>query len=175
MSSSKNYVVSFFDNLKNVFPIYNIEIREIFEAIQNGRWKEDIEKCRIDLDKKKELPCFTPSGIFYKRNSSSLEKYSGIICLDIDNVEYPEALKEASKSLPWIWAAFITPSGKGLKIIVQTTSKLNEFPRLEAEVALAFYKFTGFLRDEKCKDLARVQFVSFDQDIYLNQNPEIFK
>ena len=175
MSNSENYVVSFFDNLKNVFPIYNIEIKEIFEAIQNGKWKTEIESCRIDLSKKKELPCFTPSGIFFKRNSSGLEKYTGIICLDIDNVEYPESLKETCKSLPWIWAAFITPSGKGLKIIVQTTPELNGFSRLEAEVALAFYKLTGFLRDEKCKDLARVQFVSFDPDIYLNPNPEIYK
>ncbi|MFM7683149.1 MAG: BT4734/BF3469 family protein [Bacteroidota bacterium] len=175
MRNSENYVVSFFDNLKNVFPIYSIDIREILEEIRNGKWKSEIESCRIDLNKKKDLPCFTPSGIFHKRNSSGLEKYTGIICLDIDNVEDPERLKNLCKSIPWIWAAFITPSGKGLKIIVQTIPELNDFPRLEAEVALAFYKYTGFLRDEKCKDLARVQFVSFDQDIYLNQKPEIYK
>lgn len=175
MNSSENYLISFFDNLKNVTPVISIELSKLFEFIQVGRWKLEVENCRIDLSKKRELPCFTPTGIFTQRNSLGIESYSGIICLDIDNVDNPENLKEVCKSIPWIWAAFITPSGKGLKIFVQTTSELSQFQISEAEVARAFFELTGFLRDEKCKDLARLQFISFDENIYINQMPEMFK
>jgi hypothetical protein len=175
MNNSKNYIISFFDNLKNVTPVFSIELTKLFELIQVGRWKLEVENCRFDLSKKKELPCFTPTGIFKKRNSLGIENYSGIICLDIDNIDNPDSLKEICKSIPWIWSAFITPSGKGLKVFVQTTAELNQFQISEAEVARAFFELTGYLRDEKCKDLARLQFVSFDQNIYINQKPEIFK
>jgi len=114
MNSSENYLISFFDNLKNVTPVISIELSKLFEFIQVGRWKLEVENCRIDLSKKRELPCFTPTGIFTQRNSLGIESYSGIICLDIDNVDNPENLKEVCKSIPWIWASFITPSGKGL-------------------------------------------------------------
>jgi hypothetical protein len=175
MNSSKKYLVSFFDNLKNIKPIENIDIHELFISIKNGKWKSDIEKCQIDVTRKKELPCFTPTGIFKQRNSQGIENYSGIICLDIDHIENPEKLKNLCKSIPWVWVAFITPSGKGLKVFAQTTPELTQFQILEAKIARAFFDETGQLRDEKCKDLARLQFVSFDPDIYYNQNPEIFK
>jgi hypothetical protein len=175
MRGSENYLISFFDNLKNVTPIRSIELSTLFELIKVGRWKPEIENCRIDLSKKKELPCFTPTGVFKQRNSVGIESYTGIVCLDIDNLDDPENLKEICKEIPWIWAAFITPSGKGLKIFVQTIPELSQFQISEAEVAFAFFEFTGFVRDDKCKDLARLQFVSFDENIYINQNPEIFK
>ena len=136
MSSSKNYLVSFFDNLKNVKPIENIDIQELFISIKNGKWKSDIEKCQIDVSHKKDLPCFTPTGIFKKRNSQGIENYSGIICLDIDHIENPEKLKTLCKSIPWVWVAFITPSGKGLKVFAQTIPELTPPPPLIDDASL---------------------------------------
>ena len=56
MNSSENYLISFFDNLKNVTPVISIELSKLFEFIQVGRWKLEVENCRIDLSNKKELP-----------------------------------------------------------------------------------------------------------------------
>lgn len=175
MNNYNKYLVSFFDNLRNSTPICTIHVLEVFEQIQEGKWSKQIEACKNDLNKKKELPCFTPSGIFLKRNKQGIENYSGLICLDIDKVNDPERLKEQCKTIPWIWSTFITPSGSGLKIFVQTPSELSQFQIYEAEVARAFYTITGYLRDEKSKDLARLQFVSYDEKIYINENPILFK
>lgn len=175
MSKYKKYWVSFFENLKNINPTISIDIEEIFSFIKNGKWKKEIDECELDLSKKKSLPCFTPTGLFSQRNSKGIIKFSGLICLDIDNVDDPKSIKEICKKISWVWVAFITPSRKGLKVIVQTNSELEFFHSTEAEVALDFYEITGFLRDEKCKDLARVQFVSYDADIYINDKPTIFK
>jgi hypothetical protein len=167
--------VSFFENLRNINPIENLDIRQLLSSIQNGKWKKDIEKCQINKSWKKELPCFTPTGIFKQRNARGLEKYNGIICLDIDHVDNPENLKQKCKSIPWIWVAFVTPSGKGLKILVLSKPELSQFQTIEAQIARAFFEATGFLRDEKCKDLARLQFVSYDPRIFINGNPNLFK
>ena len=131
-----------------------------------------MEACRSDITLKKSLPCFTPSGVFSYRNSNGLTTYSGIICLDIDTIDKPEALKEIIKKIPWIWVSFVTPSGKGLKIFVLTDSISENFKEMEQEIATCFYKITGGIeRDERSKDLVRLQFVSYDPQIYINPNP----
>lgn len=175
MNNFNTYSVSFFDNLRSSTPTCTIPILEVFEQIQSGKWAKQIEDCKIDLNKKKELPCFTPSGIFFKRNKQGIDNYSGLICLDIDKVNDPEQLKEQCKTISWIWVAFITPSGSGLKIFVQTPAELNQFQIYEAEVARAFYANTGYLRDEKSKDLTRLQFISYDEKIYINDTPILFE
>lgn len=175
MSTYNKIWVSFFDNLKYINPTYSIEIEQIFYFIKIGKWKIEFNECEKDLNKKKELPCFTPTGLFSQRNSKGIIKYSGLICLDIDKIASPESLKEICKNIPWVWATFITPSKKGLKVIVHTDASLEFYQSTEAEVAMEFYKLTGYLRDEKCKDLARVQFVSYDQEIYINKKHTIFK
>jgi hypothetical protein len=175
MSIYKKYLVSFFDHLKNINPSISLDIEDIFLSIKNGEWKTIVDECFLDLSKKKNLPCFTPTGIFKQRNSTGIIKYSGLICLDIDSISDPESLKEFCKNISWVWAAFITPSKRGLKVIVQTDADLEFFQTIEADVALAFYRLSGYLRDEKCKDLARVQFVSYDPNIYINSNPIKFE
>lgn len=175
MSIYKKYLVSFFDHLKNINPSTSLDIENIFLSIKNGEWKIIVDECLLDLSKKKNLPCFTPTGLFKQRNSKGIIKYSGLICLDIDSISDPESLKEICKNISWVWAAFITPSKKGLKVIVQTNTDLEFFQIIEANVALAFYELTGHLRDEKCKDLARVQFVSHDPNIYINPKPIKFE
>jgi hypothetical protein len=36
---------------------------------------------------------------------------------------------------------------------------------IEAEIAVSLYELTGFMRDDKAKDLARLQFVSHDENL----------
>lgn len=175
MKISKTYWVSFFENLKQIRPLVSLNIEEIYAGIKNGRWQKEIEDCKTDISKKKNLPCFTPTGLFDQRNTNGMLKYSGLICLDIDHIEDPKFLKDICMEISWVWVAFVTPSRKGLKIVVQTNAVLENYQIIEAEVALSFYQKTGYLRDEKCKDLARLQFVSYDQDMYINAHPSIFE
>jgi len=175
MKISKIYWISFFENLKQIHPLISVDIEEIFTGIQNGRWQEEIEACQIDFSNKKNLSCFTPTGVFDQRNRNGMLKYSGLICLDIDHIEDPKSLKDICMEISWVWVAFITPSRKGLKIIIQTCSELKDYHSTEAEAAMSFYEKTGYMRDEKCKDLARLQFVSYDKDMYINAYPSIFE
>jgi len=106
----------------------------ITKQIQEGNYKEQVEAIRKliaegqdkEADKlKKQLPAFTPSGTFENgRKAELLTQYSGFVILDLDKLS-PEDLEKA-KSLvalaPYTFAAFISPSGNGLKIIVPVNS-----------------------------------------------------
>lgn len=159
---------TFFKGLRSTTPEKITDLSEIINGIQTGTWKDSVLKCRTDISKKDRLPCFTPTGEFNHRSIKGLEKYNGIICLDIDHVANPEDLKERCKNLHWVMAAFITPSGKGLKVIVKTHANVENYKQAEEAVAEAFLEATGCARDNRCKDIARIQFVSYDPEAYYN-------
>ena len=69
---------------------------------------------------------------------------------------------------------FITPSGKGLKVMVKTNATKETYKKTELQVAEAFNEATGCSRDNHCKDIARIQFVSHDPNIYINENSITF-
>jgi hypothetical protein len=106
---------------------------------------------------------------------AGLEEYNGVICLDVDHVEDPSALKRVSASLNYVHAAFITPSGKGLKVIVVTDATIDNYKEVEEFVAQKFLDDTGAARDNRCKDIARIQFVSYDPELFYNQDSVVLK
>jgi hypothetical protein len=167
--------VSFFKNLRNKEPDETYSLIEILDFIKNGKWKSEIEACRLDLTLKNSLPSFTPNGIFQVRNNLGLIQYSGIVCLDIDNVDDIPSLKRKCKSIPWVWVTYVTPSGKGLKVFVKTESTPESFKYIEQQVAQEFFNQTGLMRDNRAKDLARLQFISYDRELYLNPGSIVFE
>ena len=167
-------VTTFFKGLRSTKPEKVTDLSEIINGIQSGTWKDSVLKCREDLSKKDFLPCFTPTGKFNHRSIKGLEEYNGIICLDIDHVEEPDALKQRAAKLNYVHAAFVTPSGKGLKVVIKTNATPENYKVVEEEIASAFAHDTGGIRDNRCKDIARIQFVSYDPDLYYNPDSKIF-
>jgi hypothetical protein len=104
---------------------------------------------------------------------AGLEEYNGLMCLDIDHIEDPESLKAKCKKLNYVYSAFVTPSGKGLKVLIKTNATSENYRDIELKVATAFQHDTGAIRDNHCKDIARIQFVSYDPDLYINENSSL--
>jgi hypothetical protein len=155
------------------------DLTSILEEIRQGNYRSQIEEIRKAENPSKsplkdKLPVFTPTGIFSHRSMAGLESYNGLICLDIDNVEDPEFLKQRAAKLNYVYAAFVTPSGQGLKVMIKTNATSAEYKAKEIEVSSAFQLDTGAIRDNHCKDIARIQFVSYDPNIYINENSRTF-
>jgi len=164
-----------FKSVKNTKPLSTSSLLSVLEEIKSDKYKKLIDDIRNEENPSKsrlkdKLPCFTPTGIFSYRSLAGLETYNGIMCLDIDNVENPESLKESCKNIPWVYSAFVTPSGRGLKVLIKTNSDSENYRTNELIVSQEFLNQTGFLRDNHCKDIARIQFVSYDPNIYINEN-----
>jgi len=146
-------------------PFY-ITIEQALERIKNGASKDLIELIRNgDQDLKKYLPCILFSGKFSERKIAGLLEYSNFICLDFDKVD--ATWKEYLKKINFIYAAWISPSGNGVKAIVKvsTDNHLGHFQALSKE----FHNL-----DKSGKDVSRICFESYDPDIYINPSPSIF-
>ena len=168
-----------FSSIKNTKPMGTEDLLTVLNEIASDKYKVQIDEIRKTENPSKsplkdKLPLFTPTGIFTYRSMAGLEAYNGIICLDIDNVSNPQELKEKEKTLPWVYAAFITPSGQGLKVLVKTTATPETYKAIEIQVSDSFLEATGSSRDNHCKDIARIQFVSHDPELYINENSNIY-
>lgn len=101
-------------------PEYTIGL--FLTRIQDGTYKEEIEKLRNgDTELKRFLPTIAFHGIFDNfRQKKDFNEASGIIILDIDNVEIDE-LEEIKEEIidtyESVLACFISPSGDGIKIL----------------------------------------------------------
>jgi hypothetical protein len=170
-------IVSRFPSLWKTKPSKNESLLDILVEIKSDKYKNLIDQINGDTKSpiKNKLPLFTPTGTFNQRSIKGMEEYNGVICLDIDKVENPQELKTQCDSIPWVSAAFITPSYKGLKVIVQTDATTETYKDIEIKVSSEFEKITGFARDNRCKDIARIQFVSYDPNAYVNEKSIMFQ
>lgn len=169
-----------FKSLRNTKPESTVSVLSILEEIRTDKYKSQIEEIRNFENPSKnplkdKLPVFTPTGIFNHRSMAGLENYNGLMCLDIDHIENPEQLKDQCKKLNYVYSAFVTPSGKGLKVLIKTNATAENYREIELKVATAFQHDTGAIRDNHCKDIARIQFVSYDPNIYINENSSLIQ
>ena len=176
--------VSVFKNFSQ--QVENVELSCIIHDIQNGKYKAEVENIRaalcennqLDADRlKKKLIGFTPSGTFNNgRKIKDISTYSGCIILDIDKLT-PEQLamaKETAVSIPYTYAAFVSPSGKGLKIIVIIDKGREHHAAAMAQISAFYFKELNLPIDPSGKDVSRLCFMSYDPDCYFNPKPEIF-
>lgn len=159
----------------------------ITKQIQEGNYKEQVEAIRKliaegqekEADKlKKQLPAFTPSGTFDNgRKAELLTQYSRYVILDLDKLN-PTDLERA-KSLvalaPYTFAAFISPSGNGLKIIVPVNSTAEHHKLAFQQVCDYYEQALQLVVDPSGKDVSRLCFMSYDPNCYRNINAEPFK
>lgn len=172
--------INFFSNIYQKQPESTTSILEFLNKVKSGTWKKLIEPINAEADKTKRgklkhdtLPYVLISGTFEKRTSSALIKHSGFICLDID--EITDLAQDWDKVIndPYTFGAFRSASGRGIAVLV----KINPNKHLESFKSLESYYLETYniTLDEKCKDVARARFVSYDPSTFINQNSEVFK
>ena len=172
-------LVSVYDKITDVTSLSVKTIDQILTIIKNGnpqliaqitavRNKTSHEEQNIA---KKELPVFTCNGTFYRRNNVSLLQYSSFIAIDFDgfsNYTKLQAYKEHLKTFPFVYAFFVSPSGVGLKAIIQHTSTnpahhYNLFVQLHRIFGMNNANF-----DSVVNDISRGTYFSYDPDLWLN-------
>ena len=117
------------------------------------------------------LPVICFSGDFTRREDSALQEYSPLVCIDLDNVQdIPGELKRI-KTFPYVAAAFISPSGNGVKVVVLHD---NNDPSYHKELYHKLGSDMGFICrsdlvfDLSCSNVSRACFFSYDSKAYYN-------
>lgn len=169
-----NQQISFFKSVLDKQP-EKINFSQVIDEIKQGKYSHVIMKIRQTIDKherdtlKKTLPCVTVSGEFQNGHSvKNLVKHSGLIQVDIDNLTEPEKTKELISKDQYTYSCFISPSGKGVKVVV----KIDPENHLDCFNAIKehYFRQYGIKIDESCKDVSRLMYLSFDEVIFVNEN-----
>jgi len=187
------YISIFNKGISQKVPTANIAIADFLQDVKGAKYQTLIENLRQYDSKSKEfkelkknLPFVTFSGTF-KTLDTKLEikdkllSHSGFIVLDFDHVTEPgeadqftflEHEKEKLSASPFCYALFVSPSGTGLKMLCKIDGNhLDAFIGLEKHILDKF----GLEIDKSGKDITRRCFVSYDPDIYVNEDAEPFK
>jgi P4 family phage/plasmid primase-like protien len=148
----------------------------IIADIQRGKWARQIAALRSatgdNADKlKKLLPAILWAGKFTTRKNEGIEKFSGLLCADIDKIpERVGELHDTARNDAHVAAAFVSPSSGGIKIVfrVPVAADAKEHQRNFAAVRSHVALIYAAKVDESAKDVARLCFVSHDPTAFYN-------
>ena len=172
--------VTLFRNIVETATPFHRPVDVVLQRIKEGATKDLVKRIRAERNKternelKKGLPAICFSGTFNKRNDKSLVQHSGIICLDFDGYEKKKELISHKENLtkdPYVYSAFVSPSGNGLKVLVRVPADpdnhVNYFNALQKHFDSPHF-------DKTCKNLSRVCYESFDPVLYINKNASLW-
>ena len=177
-------MITVFKNFNEV--IEHKKIEEVLQEIKNGKYKPGIIYLRKSLAEKKEeaynkakksLPAFTPSGKFVGgRKLEFLTEYSKFIILDIDKLSANDLqnAKHLANQSEFTFASFISPSGNGLKILVKIDTSKSEHKETFLKVQAHYENILKLEIDKSGKDLTRLCFYSWDENLYHNPDATVF-
>lgn len=176
---------SFFNApISNTVPISIINLEELHKLLTSSKdLRNDTMLIRHTLSHKgkkeysqqktAKLPFATISGVFSKRSAKSLNSHSGLICIDVDDLENHDKAKHLKELLIQdkqllTTMVFISPSGKGLKIIYKISSEVSKHKIIFDGISnylISKYKINS---DSSCSDVSRACFLCYDREAYLN-------
>lgn len=117
---------------------------------------------------KKYLPSICFSGKFEKRFDDKCLIHSGLAILDFDHVENLQEFKAEVCKDKYTFAAFISPSGDGLKVLVKIPADIQNHSAHYLGLIDKYPKL-----DTTSQNISRVCFISYDPEIYINPESEI--
>jgi hypothetical protein len=152
----------------------------VLESIKGGVYEPEITRLRQVLARdgqraydraKAYLPAYTFAGTFSpKRGNAYLQQHSGLVHVDVDDLQNVKAVKHTLAGDPRVVYVFVSPSGTGLKagvrvpIVPDNVGYRHAWLTVKAE----FETLYGVPWDESGKDVARLCFASHDLELYAN-------
>lgn len=173
--------ISLFKSITSTTPLVESKcVFKVLESIKDGTYKRQVANIRIETEKSKrnaakaKLHYVTFGGIFPTRSNSSLKTFSGLACLDFDDVDDLSELVEGINKDLHTFASFVSPSGNGLKVLVKIPAVDNNEDYQDYYIELTKHYSRYFKLDEGTKDIARACYLSYDENLFLNQESVMF-
>ena len=137
--------------------------------------KEKIELVRSGEMDKGELPALTPSveGAKKRGEDEAIRNHNGWLVFDIDKVG-AEGVQDAKRKLVglgFVTAAWVSPSGEGVKFMVRISRKpetINEHKTVYSDITRHVGDTLGLECDSSCCDPSRLCFLSWDELPFMN-------
>ena len=170
MENNLEKYVSVYQNKSSVDSPNNVSLVFVLRWIMMGRWAKQVQKIRETGEGKGDLPCVTWAGVFQKgnRTETGIMEFSGFAPMDFDmkessNEEILDKINDLKED-PHIYAVWRSASGKGVHALMKIHSTENYRAHYKAIIS----KYPSI--DEKCSNISRILFVSYDPDMHINED-----
>ncbi|MFV8375938.1 BT4734/BF3469 family protein [Flavobacterium sp. GSP11] len=180
-----NYRLSIFNNAFNTIGS-ETSLQQELNDIRLGQYKSEINNCRNALIKennkelykknKSKLKAVTFCGLFKKgRKLSNLSHYNSLIVIDIDEIVDVKEVKAKLVKDSYVMALWDSPSSQGLKGLIKVASTIENHKDFFFSLSIYFLQEYSIELDKSGSDITRLCYVSWDENIYINYESEIFK
>lgn len=167
--------VSYFDSITETEVVRKAySIGDCINAIREGKFKKTVDKVRAGKEEfKKDLPAIAVHGVFrdYRKGKDFIVA-SGLIVIDIDDTEDPleEVKKDIMDSFDYVFAAMISPSGNGIKVLCYVDPDFvtaDNYREIGKFISKDFVEYgtIDYLSITDCL------IMSYDPNILVNENP----
>ena len=172
--------------VKNIFDQQpqTVDLADVFAMIQSPTLTSQTARLRKlsarDPAKyrreKGQLPAAIFAGVFSQRGNAYCQTSSGLMIVDLDHLSDAASVKELVAADQYVRAAFISPSGTGVKFLVaipQTTDP-DVYAHIFTQVSQYFADVYGLECDMACSDIVRLCFLCHDETIIINESCQTF-
>lgn len=154
--------------------------------IKNGKYRSTIEQCRKLVDQndrehykiiKATLPVAAFGGVFNGgHKKENLVEYSRLVIIDIDDITQQSltALKHNLCSNNFTLACWVSPSGRGIKLLIKVNTSYNEHRVAFKTISDYLLDTYGVVVDNSGSDYSRLCYASYDDSLFLNTGSQVF-
>ncbi|HWB02801.1 MAG TPA: BT4734/BF3469 family protein [Verrucomicrobiales bacterium] len=167
----------------------NVSVEAIVAAIKKEKWKPAIEAIRAlvsrgTLDSTQEarvkklkgsLPAFMPSASTNgSHKKMGCTAHTGVIGIDVDNIGCVVAIAARARMAedPHILAAWLSPRGAGLKILIRVDATLQTHATAWSRATRYVVEKYGLVADPSQKGVNSLCFVGSDPDLVMRRFAE---
>ena len=170
-------------------PTLPVDEAQFYALVRAKQWNENIDKYREtgEASLKRKLPAFIFQATFDETESKagklgawrkqSATRLTGLVVMDIDHVENPREVFESWRLATGdkadrtrkddILLVYVTPSGKGLKVVFKADANIGNL--IDNQYVMA-RELGNVTIDECCKDSSRMSYVCKESDVlYLDK------
>ena len=161
--------VTIFESIYEKTP-YHISVDDALDRIKKGKSAARVQEVRSALDKskadslKKNLPAVAFAGQLAARGDKHLLQHSGFMILDFDKLDDISEKMASIQSFPHTYAAWVSPSGNGIKALVKIVDGRKHREHFQA------IRETFPDADPSGVNEERLCFESYDPHLYHNPN-----
>jgi hypothetical protein len=181
-------LIDFYHSATSATAAATTTLEDLIDAVRADEFKDKIQRLRATLAAgdddgyslaKKDLPAVSISGACEGKRAQAVQEgrftHSGYLQLDfdaVDNIGWEvEEIVEMLRAESRIVAAFISPSGHGVKGIARIpVCQTKEQHAAAFAAARNHFREFNLVIDEACKDPVRLMFVSHDPNAWLDLN-----
>ena len=176
--------MSLFTSCKSKSPTKSITLQSYLAGVRSGKWDRRVEAVRkANLDAKAnadrlkiKLPFIKPSGVFSGLKQTDFIKHSGVLVIDLDDVDDLVGVREILPQHNSVIAFHLSPRGTGLKVFVAisaTNSSEHKACWSLVHESLGAFLPSSVKIDQAPSNVSSNCFVSWDPDLWIADDPRV--